>query len=110
MSRIERQVSEPRTTRLVARMGNGRSWFPRGISEIVSHTDGSWIAVNVGRLVDGRPTVLMREFCCEDSARCRAELRLWLQRLGAESDDDASAVRDWSERVADNIVAGLVAG
>jgi hypothetical protein len=91
-------------------MGNGRGWFPRHISEVVSHTDENWIAVNVARLVDGRPAVLMREFACQDRSGCRAELMMWLQRIGAESGDDLFAVRDWSERVADHIVDGLVAG
>jgi hypothetical protein len=110
MSRTHWLVPEPKTTRLVARMANGKGWFPSGISEVVSHTDEHWIAVNVARLVQGRPAVLMREFECHDRSKCRAELRLWLLRLGAESESDLSAVRDWSERVADHIVQGLVAG
>lgn len=97
------------TTRVVARLGSGADWFPGDIGEVVAHTDGHWISVIVARLVDGRPTIVMREFPCEDRSACRVELGAWLEALGAEGSADRSAVREWSVRIAGRIVDGVSA-
>jgi len=102
-------VQERKSTRLVARLGDGQEWFPHGISEVVAHSDGHFVAVNIAHLVRGRPAVLMREFRCADADACRAEMAAWLRVLAAQSDADESATRVWSERVAGLVTEGLVA-
>ena len=110
MSRTDQNVPQRKSTRLVARLGTGDNWFPYGISEVVSHTDESFIAVNVARSTRGRADVLMREFDCRDPEACHAALRIWLQQVGADDDANVAEVRAWSERVADAILGGVAAG
>jgi hypothetical protein len=100
-------MEQRRSTRLIARVGAGTDWFPATVSEVVSHTDGQFIAVTIARRAVGRGSVLLREFDCRDRVACLGELRAWLRHLAEGWDPGDERAAEWAERIGRRVVDGI---
>jgi hypothetical protein len=100
-------MEQRRSTRLIARVGAGTDWFPATVSEVVSHTDGQFVAVTIARRAVGRGSVLLREFDCRNRDACLDELRSWLRHLAEMWEAGDARGIEWAERIARRVVDGI---